>query len=664
MKKITSMIIIMIMLCLVNPLMASAQEVIYRPPNVDVMFVLDFSYSMNTNDRDKMAIDMIKMFIDTLPSERVNVGYVAYNHTIISSMAPAPIRTDRQRDQIKKPIEEIRKTGYSDLGMGLKTGFDLLTAQSKDNTEKIIILISDGETALPQNSQRTHGDSDNDVNAVLKASKELGIPIYTVSIGDEFEGSDILTRISDESGGSYYEDSTSRELIEIFAEIMQGHMSSKIKSVAASMGTGGKQEIIIPIKDSLITEANILFIASSPIQQPKIYYLGNDVSFADSKYYFVAKIADPPAQEVKLEFVSNPGDMVKVFLLANYDISLVMDLPAEIYKNEPMEIETVFRNDDDGRLVDDPEFYRKITPRFTFVSDDRQYDFAIEAAENKLKARGTFDLSGKYDLLASFQHEDFKISFEEYQIQIENRPPRGKFDSRLVFPKIAGTRDYDLKDYFVDEDGDPLTFEILTEDLDSRYFHLEDSMLTIDPYRLGRGTFMIQAIDHEGAVLRQEVYLRVMPTLQYYYPVPLGLLVMALGYYYYRRRKAPKPCFTGKINGYVIYLKGRQQEYPPLSIPLNQFDGKKRITLRELLEREKIDCTGLHADLIYFEPGIERSVVLFHKSDANLIINGNSLEKNKKLRLEYKNKIYITFSDGESEIELHYLRHNTSSEMA
>ena len=59
-----------------------AQEFRNDREGLDVVFAVDCSGSMKSNDPDKMGIRMIQAFIDTVHSEDIRIGYVAYDHEI------------------------------------------------------------------------------------------------------------------------------------------------------------------------------------------------------------------------------------------------------------------------------------------------------------------------------------------------------------------------------------------------------------------------------------------------------------------------------------------------------------------------------------------------------------------------------------------------------
>lgn len=93
---------IRILLCcmilnLLFPQMAFAEEIAGGKEPLDIVFVIDCSGSMKANDPSKMGLSMVQAFIDTVQTENIRVGYVAYSDNILSFSAPEPIGMAEKR---------------------------------------------------------------------------------------------------------------------------------------------------------------------------------------------------------------------------------------------------------------------------------------------------------------------------------------------------------------------------------------------------------------------------------------------------------------------------------------------------------------------------------------------------------------------------------------
>lgn len=81
MKRI-GILLCCIVLCLLFPEKVHAEEIVSEKEPVDIIFVIDCSGSMKTNDVSRMGLSMVQAFVDTVQAEDIRIGYVAYNDSI------------------------------------------------------------------------------------------------------------------------------------------------------------------------------------------------------------------------------------------------------------------------------------------------------------------------------------------------------------------------------------------------------------------------------------------------------------------------------------------------------------------------------------------------------------------------------------------------------
>ena len=114
-----------VVLCLLFPKTAYAAEIVAENNPLDIVFVIDCSGSMKTNDPDKMGLNMVQAFVDTVQTENIRIGYVAYNDRIISSLAPRSIAMESERRSLKEEIGAITYTGDTDIGLAVSYAYEL-----------------------------------------------------------------------------------------------------------------------------------------------------------------------------------------------------------------------------------------------------------------------------------------------------------------------------------------------------------------------------------------------------------------------------------------------------------------------------------------------------------------------------------------------------------
>lgn len=74
MKRI-GILLCCIVLCLLFPEKVHAEEIVSEKEPVDIIFVIDCSGSMKTNDVSRMGLSMVQAFVDTVQAEDIRIGY-------------------------------------------------------------------------------------------------------------------------------------------------------------------------------------------------------------------------------------------------------------------------------------------------------------------------------------------------------------------------------------------------------------------------------------------------------------------------------------------------------------------------------------------------------------------------------------------------------------
>lgn len=106
--------------------------------------------------------------------------------------------------ELKSAIGRIYSSGGASFNSAINTSLNMLLASVR-NSEKMILLVSDGESSI------------ND--SYINVAKENGITINTVYIGKGADNS-LLQSIAHQTGGQYFKAVTADELIEIYSEII------------------------------------------------------------------------------------------------------------------------------------------------------------------------------------------------------------------------------------------------------------------------------------------------------------------------------------------------------------------------------------------------------------------------------------------------------------
>lgn len=173
---------------------------------MEVAFVIDASYSMDTNDPDGIRKDTAKLFVDKL-SENDKAAVISFTKTgkLLSGLT-------NDKEALKTSIDSIvNDDGYnSNSGTALSEGMKLALQQFKNldkETTKYIIELTDGEDNYSY-----------DYEPLIQQAKDNNIIVYTIGLGSSVDD-ELLTNIAIKTGGKYYHASVADDLLDQFDKV-------------------------------------------------------------------------------------------------------------------------------------------------------------------------------------------------------------------------------------------------------------------------------------------------------------------------------------------------------------------------------------------------------------------------------------------------------------
>ena len=568
-KNISKNVIIFIVLLICNFIFfgnnISAQNINTDIENMDFVFVLDTSYSMNETDKDKISMEMIKLFTDISYSKRTRIGFVAYNDIIEGETPLTEISSDKDKETFKRNLDTIGRAGRTDIGLGLKKGWEIL---NKDNSgrKSCLVLLTDGEIDIdPTRNQRTVTDSRNDINYVIEQAAAQGVPIYTVAMGRNGVDIALLEDIANKTGASSYVANIPQELLEIFNSIFTLTSKSRFVPIAAVTATGDTQEISIKLPYHHVAEGNIIFLSSSALKETQVFSGSRNISFFNTQYYSTVKIVQPEQQDVKIRFKSSPNDVIKVNMLLYYDLTGEAQIEIQPRSAQSILLKANLIDSNLGQPIVDKKFYSTFTAAAIIKNLDTQEEVKVpmQATDNGWEVKHAFPSKGKYSYSVQADNKFYNVMIKSVEVNV---------DAAVDWDKVA---------------------------------------------------------------------------------IVLLILVMLVLIYY--REKRPKPRFTGKMNAYYLKLKqGEDDEVPPLTILLQNINNQKKLSLFDMLHTLNADQGLTEGEKVWFAPGVDKTMILSHKSACTVVVGQNLVCKNQNYVLHYGDKIYVTFPDNIAEIELHY----------
>ena len=660
MKGIRILLCCMI-LCLAFPQTVYAEEIISEKTPLDIIFVIDCSGSMKTNDPSKMGLNMVQAFIDTVQAGNIRVGYVAYNEDILSFSPPESIAETQIRENLKEEIGTITYSGDTDIGLGISYAYDLFPAEG--NSRQVMVLISDGETDLPKGSERTAEQSDRELAQCVRQCTEGNIGIYTVAFG-QYDGNKIaLEEIAVETGAECYSVQSPENLIEVFYGIFQDSLTYEIRQLSSGMYAGGNQEIRY-VPDALyLDEIKVLLISSGAVGETKVTYGGEEIPLANLSHYAVGNIenawTNTGGKELVIRSKTDEGQDLQAYVISYRELMPVLDIQTDAGKNQNQEYQVYFK-DQQNEIIADSAFYETFS--WSPACDDPRA--ALKEAcvsDGVLKGNLCFSHAGTYELNAVLSDDFGKYPFSAF-IEVTNTIPSGSIpekDSTI----LEGDRILCLDDYFADGDGDTLSYSIVDvqKGIDAS---LDGNLLTVSPQGVGTYIVAIQVSDGESTI--QYAYrIRILPLWQVYWWLIL-LAVAVIVIILWRLTHKPKPelerlteekkqnHFCGKLDAYFVLQPPENEEIPPLSFQMNKVKDS-RVSLGSLFGNYPEQAKMLELDEIFLIADENRSMVLYHRSKSGVMVGNTIACMQIQYSIHFGDIIYITSPDGNYDLEIHYI---------
>lgn len=578
--KINFRFIAFCLVALIIPFYPIYAEEASQPPTTEVVFLLDASNSMNTNDPEFLALDSVKQMAYSLPSN-YRTGFVAFNNGVTVS---APITEGAEWNRIEKLVDSVTYKGYTDAGNALQGAVDLLLAS--DSANKKLVLLSDGEIAM--SNQGLTDESVEKYNAALETAVSHNIPLYMIALGPEMN--DTTTNIYQsfqKHGGKVYSVQSADEIHDAVRKLLFDDFGIKKTSVGLSETVSSDNKIDVQIPVQFTDQAKILITANSTIENITANYNASNANIIRGKHFSVIEIDKPGRQDVNITLKIKEGSQIRADLMTEYT----------------------------GILEGGMEY--------TDVTTDTQ----IERTANVwfgLRSPSNSDLLLLNDTY--YNNKTIKVIINGVSKELP------LLDGKVLFTYPV-TKSEQLE---IDADFTTLDTNLMLDKSTLKFALEPPPPLEIPepdyrPLWVGLSVLGILLVSFIIWLLIQKKKHRPLP------PEPI----------------VSRYEFSGRLNFYITQTPD-DSDIPPQTYNLYRIYSKAEITLAKILEDCGIKVLFEGADKISFVPGTNKSLVITNHSDCSILKGRELLIKRHSYPIYFDEKLYITFEDEKSEMELHY----------
>jgi Ca-activated chloride channel family protein len=236
----------------------------------NICLVLDCSGSM-AGDKAEAAIEAAKRIVDIVDERhRISlVGFALSSRVIVDNAQATPTG----RDGIKARVDRLRQMlgGNTFLGSGIRSGADLVQRFAAD--VRILVILSDGAA-----------DDKTEALAQALRARELGIQLFAVGIGDDYEADHLRKLVTPSSG----------------AVLAPGHLDQ----LAATFG-----ELIARVESFIATNAELVVTLGERVRARQLYRTLPQPAF-------IGDVSAGAAREVDIRVGNVERGQTHAFLLA------------------------------------------------------------------------------------------------------------------------------------------------------------------------------------------------------------------------------------------------------------------------------------------------------------------------------------------------------------
>lgn len=174
---------------------------------VTAVMLIDHSGSMDSGTKMRDAQSAALTFLDHLQDGRDRIGVIAFE-TDVTVLGSLRLMDGNARADLRERISHLTPNGATSYYDAIYEAVDML---SGIQGRKVVLALTDGQDTASSHGRRS----------VTRHALDHNVVVYTIGLGyGVARGS--LQRIAEETRGQYYEEPSSSELAELYANLAQG----------------------------------------------------------------------------------------------------------------------------------------------------------------------------------------------------------------------------------------------------------------------------------------------------------------------------------------------------------------------------------------------------------------------------------------------------------
>ncbi|MBP1909297.1 VWA domain-containing protein [Methanolobus bombayensis] len=207
---------------------------------MDVIFAIDSSGSMGSNDPAEDRLTAAKEFVDKMDSTKDTAGVVSWDSNIdfFESLSD-------DFSHIKDRIDDVDSSGGTNLDVGLTKSIELLDSNPRSGASaEVIIFLSDGQGTYYHSTAQDAADK--------------GYTIYSIGLGGSAPDADLVD-MANTTGGKFYSSPTAENLDDIYQDIYSEIAASTIPY---------NVDVVEITQDYIIDEGSFNIVPDNIVEDP------------------------------------------------------------------------------------------------------------------------------------------------------------------------------------------------------------------------------------------------------------------------------------------------------------------------------------------------------------------------------------------------------------